>query len=176
MRRLSFSGYLESYVQYLSGRRTLALSQLAALVPSEPRLGEPLLLWATKTGRDRRLLELLEGQSGWQSELETLVSLGRRNRLETALAEEDPQLRPEYSKVWRSYLARADAPARDAGLKLEARKRALALEAAKSVTRYRMAKDLGLNPGNLHAFLTQGNASKLSLDRAFELVSYLEAA
>lgn len=52
----------------------------------------------------------------------------------------------------------------------------LALEAAKGVSRYRMAKDLGLNPGNLHAFLAQGNPSKLSLDRVFELVSYVEAA
>ena len=176
MQRLSFTGYLESYVQYLSGRRTLALPRLAALLPSEPRVGEPLLLWVAKTGHDQRLLKLLEGQDDLQRELETLVSLEQHNRLESALAAGDPRLRPEYSKVWRSYLARSHAPARDAALKLEARKRALALEATKDVTRYRMAKDLGLNPGNLHAFLTQGNASKLSLDRAFELVSYLEAA
>ena len=50
------------------------------------------------------------------------------------------------------------------------------MEATKGVTRYRMAKDLGLNPGNLHAFLSQGNVSKLALERAYELVDYLAAA
>ena len=85
-------------------------------------------------------------------------------------------MRPEYSKVWRSYVARRDAQGRDAELKLEARKRVLALESKKHVTRYRMAKDLGLNPGNLHAFLAQGNPNKLSLNRVVDLVEYLEAA
>ena len=103
-----------------------------------------------------------------------LASLERESRLQSALAAEDPRLRPEYTKVWQSYLARRDAHARDAQLKLEARKRVLALETSKGVSRYRMAMDLGFNPGNLHAFLAQGNATKLSLDRAFELVRYLE--
>lgn len=176
MRRLTFGGYLEFYVQYLAATETLALPKLTALLPSEPRLAEPLLLWAAKTGRDRKLSKLLEGQSALQEGLRTLVSLEEHHRLESALSAEDPVLRPEYSKVWRSYVARRDAPARDEELKLEARKRVLALEVAKGVTRYRMAKDLGLNPGNLHAFLAQGNPSKLSLSRAFELVGYLEAA
>jgi hypothetical protein len=39
-----------------------------------------------------------------------------------------------------------------------------------------MAKDLGLNHGNLHAFLSQGNPTKLSLERVVGLVEYLEAA
>ncbi len=46
----------------------------------------------------------------------------------------------------------------------------------RNVSRYRMAKDLGLNQGNLHAFLGQGNPNNFSLDHAFELVSYREAA
>lgn len=176
MRRLTFAGYLGSYVRFLGGQETLALSRLAALTRSEPRLVEPLLLWAAKTGRAGRLSELLEDRERLLGELETLVSMEQAGRLEPALATEDPRLRPEYSKVWRSYVARRDAPVRDAELKLEARKRVLALEKAKGVTRYRMAKDLGLNPGNLHAFLAQGDPSKVSLDRALGLVEYLEAA
>jgi len=39
-----------------------------------------------------------------------------------------------------------------------------------------MAKDLGLNPGNLHAFLSQGDPTKLSLDLVADLLKYLEAA
>lgn len=176
MRTLTFPGYLESYVLRLSGGKTLAVKELAAMATKEPRLVEPLLLWAVETDRSRSLCKLLKDGSRMAKELGTLESLGQQQALEPALASEDSALGPEYRKVWRSYLARANAPKRDAELKLQARRRVLELEATKNVSRYRMAKDLGLNPGNLHAFLAQGNASKLSLDRAFGLVDYLEAA
>ncbi len=176
MRRLTFSGYLESYVRHLAAEDTLALSRLACLAESRPRLVEPLLLWAVVTGRGARLSGLLRGRRKLERELEVLEWLDRRGELESALAGEDARLRPEYSKVWRSFVVRRDAPVRDTELKRQARERALELEARKSVTRYRMAKDLGLNQGNLHAFLAQGNVSKLSLDRALGLVDYLEAA
>jgi hypothetical protein len=176
MRHLTFKGYLESYVQYLAGVETLALPRLAALVQTEPRLAEPLLLWAVVTGRDARLSKLLEERSNLQRELWVLARLYENGSLESALASEDEDLRPEFHKVWRSYVVRRDAHTRDARLKLEARKRVLELERSKGVSRYRMAKDLELNPGNLHAFLAQGNAAKLSLDRALDLVDYLEAA
>jgi hypothetical protein len=176
MRTLGFPGYLESYVLRLSGGKTLAVKELASRATREPRLVEPLLLWAVETGRSRSLHRVLGDGSRMARELETLESLERQGTLERALASEDSPLGAEYQKVWRSYRVRANAPKRDAELKLEARRRVLELEATKSVSRYRMAKDLGLNPGNLHAYLAQGKASKLSLERALSLVDYLEAA
>jgi hypothetical protein len=176
MRQLTLSGFLDSYVRYLSGEDTLAPRRLVSLLPAEPRLAEPLLLWATVTGRSERLARLLAGNQDLLAELRQLVSLREAGRLEDVLSSEDPRLRPEYSKAWRSYVARRDAPARDARLKLEARERILTLESEKSVSRYRMAKDLGLNPGNLHAFLSQGDPKKMALEKAHRLVEYLEAA
>ena len=176
MRRLTFEGYLSSYVQQLAGQNTLSLSNLLGVAQKEPRLVEPLLLWAVVSGRAERLSRLLDGQRRQEQDLKNLVGLWQRGKLESELAADTSSVRLEFKKVWRSYVVRRDAPTRDAQLKLEARKRVLALEAAKGVTRYRMARDLGLNPGNLHAFLAQGNASKLSLDRAYGLVSYLEVA
>ena len=55
MRRLTFEGYLKSYVPYLAGQETQSVSQLARLAQSEPRLLEPLVLWAAVTGRAGRL-------------------------------------------------------------------------------------------------------------------------
>lgn len=176
MRRLTFTGFLESYVRALAGGKTLSLSKLAELSASEPRLVEPMLLWAATTDRADRLSGLLADREDLQRELAALVVLERSGSLQHMLTAEDSGLRPEYSKVWRSYVVRRDAAARDAELRLEVRKRILELEAQKNVTRYRMAKDLGLNPGNLHAFLSQGNPTKLSLDRVAELLQYLEAA
>jgi hypothetical protein len=128
------------------------------------------------TGRSGTLAEHLRAEPTLAAELSLLAELAEAGRLESALADEDPHLRPEYLKVWRSYVVRRDAHLRDADLKKLARQRALELEAKRQVTRYRVAKDLGLNPGNLHAFLAQGNVTKLSLEHAYELVEYLEAA
>lgn len=175
MRRLTLKGYLESYVPYLAGEDTHALARLARHLPDEPRLVAPMLLWAAVSDRGDRLLELLQSEDQRQ-ELGLLMSLQSASRLEAALTHEDPRLRPEYAKTWRSFVARRDATHRDADLKLEARKRALDLAAAKGVSRYRMARDLGLNDGNLHAFLAQGKPNALSLKLAFDLVEYLEAA
>lgn len=175
MRQLTLKGYLESYVPYLAGEDTLALARLARHLPEEPRLVAPMLLWAAVSGRDDRLLKLLQSEDQ-RRELEVLMSLQSASLLEAALAEEDSRLRPEYAKTWRSFIARRDAAHRDADLKLEARRRVLELASAKGVSRYRMARDLGLNHGNLHAFLTQGKPNALSLKRAFDLVEYLEAA
>lgn len=175
MRQLTLKGYLDSYVPYLAGEETHALPRLARRLQVEPRLVAPLLLWAAVSGRGDRLSRLLESEEQ-RGELEALMSLHSDSLLEPALAEEDPRLRPEYAKVWRSFVARRDGNRRDAELKLEARERVLALAREKGVSRYRMARDLNLNHGNLHAFLAQGKASALSLERAFELVEYLEAA
>jgi hypothetical protein len=176
VRRLTFGGFLEAYVRYLSGENTTDLSRLVGLLAAEPRLVEPLLLWATVTGRSKRLTELLHDERDLLAELQILGSLMEHGHMEQALASEDPRLRPEYAKTWRSYVARRDIPARDARRKLEARERVLALEAQKHVSRYRVAKDLGLNPGNLHAFLSQGDPRKLTLEKVYRLVDYLEAS
>jgi hypothetical protein len=176
MRRLTFAGFLESYVRSLAGKNTVALAELVERSVAEPRLVEPMLLWAVTSGRVARLARLLDGRGRLQRELSVLVELQQTDSLVSCLMSEDSRLRPGYSKVWRSYVARRDAQNRDAELKLEGRRRVLALESRKRVTRYRMAKDLGLNPGNLYAFLAQGNPTKLSLDRVVQLVEYLETA
>jgi hypothetical protein len=176
MRRLTFAGFLQSYVRALSGEDTLSLRRLTALAATEPRLVEPLLLWLAVTDRADTASDLLEDREALQQELRSLARLHAAGSLEQTLAAEETSLRPEYAKVWRSFVVRRDAVERDKALRLEARKRVLELEARKNVTRYRMAKDLGLNPGNLHAYLSQGDPTKLSLDRVVQLVEYLEAA
>ena len=176
MRQLTFKGFLGEYVQSLAGERTQSLTRLAELSTTEPRLVEPLLLWSAVSGNGERLAPLLAAQPRLEKDLAQLKGLQAEGRLEDALASEDGRLRAEYAKAWRSYVTRRDAFRRDADVRLSARDRVLALEKRKHVTRYRMAKDLGLNPGNLHAFLSQGNPTKLSLERVVQLVEYLEAA
>lgn len=176
MRRLTFAGYLKSYVGYLTGSDSLRLSTLWDRTSAYPRATEPLLLFAAVTGRSGLLASALPKNSPLVDDLRYLDALAQARALEEALSNEDPRLRPEYHKVWRSYVARRDANLRDADLKRTARQRIMDLEQEREVSRYRMAKDLRLNPGNLHAFLTQGNVAKLSLNHAYELLDYLDAA
>lgn len=175
MRQLTFKGFLGAYVAHLAGRKTTSLTELASLLESNMRLREPLVLWAVENKRGDRLAALLSDDEQARAELRMLTSLRERGRLEESLSRGDSDLRPEYLKVWQSFVVRRDAPLRDERLKLAARERVLALEVTRQVSRYRMAKDLGLNQGNLHAFLSQGNPKKLSLQHAYELVDYLEA-
>ena len=176
MRQLTWAGYLKTYVPYLADTRSQAMSRLAEQARMRPRATEPLLLLAATTGRAQELSRHIQDRPNLLAELRLLDELVREDQLEAALANEDSRLRPEYAKTWRSFVVRRDTVRRDARLKQVARDRVLALETSREVTRYRMAKDLGLNPGNLHAFLSQGNLSKLSLARAYQLVDYLEAA
>jgi hypothetical protein len=176
MRPLTFAGYLGASVSRLSGEDTLDPARLVSAVRRRPRLSAPLVLWAVETGRVDRFAGLLADDPRLRTELDTVHRLWAEGGLERALDQSPTPLRPEYAKAWHSYVARRDARQRDARLKMVARERALDLEARKRVSRYRLAKDLGLNPGNLHAFLTQGNAAKLSLKKAVALVKYLEAA
>lgn len=176
MRPLTFRGYLDTTVRDVARRQTRSLAELAAIARRRPALIEPLFLWAAKTNRATRLSDLFEGRPALQAELARLTALERTGGLEATLESRDPGLRDEYVDVWRAYVDRRDVKKHDDEMKLQARNRVLALEANKHVTRYRMAKDLGLNPGNLHAFLAHGNPKKISLKRAFDLVGYLEVA
>ncbi|MHB1477648.1 MAG: hypothetical protein ACYCXD_08775, partial [Coriobacteriia bacterium] len=100
MRRLTFEGYLGSYVRQLAGQNTSSLSSLVRRAQTEPRLVEPLLLWAVVSGRADRLSRLLDGQLDRERDLKTLVALWEEGRLESELATNGPSLKSEFTKVW----------------------------------------------------------------------------
>jgi hypothetical protein len=174
VRELTFKGFLQRYLRELSGTDTLSLRRLAQMTSSTPRLYEPLALLAASEGRLKELENLLLDNRYADKDFVALSVYPSAIALEQALEREDRSLRPEYHKVWNSYRIRRDAHLRDARLKLSARNRALSLERGAKVSRYRICKDLNLNPGNLHAFLTKEEPFRLSLDKSYALVEYLE--
>jgi hypothetical protein len=174
VRELTFRGFLRRYLRELSGTDTLSLHRLVQMVDSIPRLYEPLALWVTLEGRLGELKRLLPDNRYTSKDFAVLSAYPNTKALEQAFARGEKSLRSEYHKVWNSYQVRRDAHLRDAQLKLSARNRALSLEKEIGVSRYRIGKDLGLNPGNLHAFLTKGEPFRLSLEKSYALVEYLE--
>jgi hypothetical protein len=174
MRQLTLKGFLKPYLQYLSGEQTLSVSKLVEKLNSEPRLVHPLMLWAVLNGQASRLMTLLEDRDELKQELCVFIDLAQQGSLEKGLEANAKGISEGTLKVWNSYRARRDAPLRDEKLKQAAHGRALALEKTAGVSRYRMAKDLKLNSGNLHAFLAFGDVSKMSLDKAYQLIEYLQ--
>lgn len=173
MRQLTLKGFLKTYLKYLSGENTLSVALLGEKIQTEPRLAHPLMLWAVLSGQAEVLMTRLDNRVDLLHELKTLTCFKNCEELEVALEVGAEGISEGTQKVWNSYKVRRDASLRDERLKRAAREQVLVLEQAVGVTRYRLSKDLRLNPGNLHAFLTFGDVRKLSLDKTYQLLEYL---
>ena len=176
MRELTFVGFLRRYVRDLSISGTNSVSKLSAEAAGEnPRLREPLLLYALFSGKETTLLRSAEGTA-----LEKLYSsvLDRYNKEQMlhAFLASDPELPSAYHKVWRSYMAQKNRKDTDAQTKELMRQRILAMQADKGVSNYRIYKELDLNPGNINDWLKNGAGEKVSLATARKALAYVQSA
>lgn len=176
MRELTFKGFLAQYVRQLSRQNTLNLHKLTAeAIGDNPRLREPLLLYALFSGKQDLLLMAAQG-SPLQKPYTELLSQYSAEQVTTLLEEDSPVLAREYHKVWRSYLSRRNQLQADNHTKELMRKKVKRLQEANSITTYRIYTDLGLNPGNLNAWLKHGDGNKVSLDTARLALHYVEGS
>ena len=171
MRELTFPGFLGSYVRSLSQKNTAslyALSQEAA--QDNPRLREPLYLYALFSDK----LPLLQkaAQSNPIPGFSEIVDRFDKDTVLSLLTRDDPALPEGCRKVWRSYLAQKNRCAAESDTKELMRQRILALQKENGLSTYRLYTDLGLNPGNINAWLKYGESSKVSLQTARRLYRY----
>lgn len=173
MRELTFAGFLRRYVRELSTQDTLDVCKLVKEAQQEnPRLREPLFLYAMETGK----LPLLLAACAGSNLAEGYGQLAKRYdaaSLRQALQESAPELDGGYHKVWRSYQSMRSRPQSDAHTKELMRARVLLLQKEKRVTNYRLYTDLRLNPGNINAWLKHGDGNKVSLAHARQMLQYL---
>jgi hypothetical protein len=173
VRELTFAGFLSRYVRELSLSGTNAISILAREAAEKNyRLREPLILFALFTDRIPLLRKSIRNDK-LKRHAESILDRYDRERMLQALKEEDPELPPEYRKVWRSYLVRKNRKKAEAHTKELARQHILALQKEKGVSNYRIYKTLGLNPGNINDWLKNGTGEKVSLAvarKAFEFM------
>ena len=174
MRELTFVGFLRRYVRDLSMSGTNSISKLTAEAAGDnPRLREPLLLYALFSGKETTLLRSAEGTALEKQYCSVLDRYNKEQMLHAFLTG-DPELPSAYHKVWRSYLAQKNRKDTDAQTKELMRQRILAMQADKGVSNYRIYKELNLNPGNINDWLKNGAGEKVSLTtarRAFEYVN-----
>lgn len=174
MRELTFAGYLTKYVRDLSFGETTRLSTLAEEAAwKNPRLREPLLLYALYTDKADVLLRATKDKD-LKERFQTILLQFSRDEIEHALQNESSALPDEYKKVWRSYTIQRDRYKGDDHTKELMRKKVLRLQELGKVTNYRIYKELGLNPGNVNAWLKHGTSDKVSLETARAVLRYVE--
>ena len=174
MRELTFRGFLIQYVRQLSEQETNSLYKLAAEAgSSNPRLREPLLLYAVYSQKQDVLLQATK-EPALHAEYRRLALLYTADTMTDLLEQTSPVLPYEYHKVWKSYQSRKNRSQVDDHTKELMRQKVKRLQEKNGVTNYRIYTDLRLNPGNLNAWLKHGDSEKVSLEVARKTLRYVE--
>ena len=175
MRELTFRGFLTQYVRQLSVNETNSLYKLAAEASNgNPRLREPLFLYALYAQKQGVLL-LATKDPSLRADYDGLVSRYTVASMTELLEQASPVLPVEYHKVWRSYQSRKNKWQADNHTKELMRQKIKRLQLKSGVTNYRIYTDLKLNPGNLNAWLKNGDSEKVSLETARRVLRYVES-
>lgn len=176
MRELTFRGFLTQYVKRLSMQDTNSLYKLAAEAGgSNPRLREPLLLYAMYSEKQGLLLQATKEPTLHES-YSLIVSCYDADAMTVLFETASPELPAEHHKVWKSYLALKNRGQADNHTKELMRQKVKRLQEKYGVTNYRIYTDLQLNPGNLNAWLKHGDSDKVSLETARRTLRYVETA
>ena len=173
MRELTFKGFLTQYVRQLSKSDTNSLYKLAAEAGSDnPRLREPLLLYALYSGKQAVLLQAAKDPELY-AEYKKMLAYGAEEMTQL-LESHASELPAEYHKVWRSFQSQKNRGQADDHTKELMRQKVRRLQDQCGVSNYRIYTDLKLNPGNVNAWLKHGVADKVSLDTARRTLRYVE--
>lgn len=168
---LTFKGFLKSYCRELTGLETNSLKRLVrSVVADSPSAAEAVFLLALAQDKGDYALEL--AHDTWM--VDGYVKVRELYRTCSSWDElfELEELPHRYLNVWRSYLAvknRAATNRRVAGLM---REKTLAALEQSDTTCYSLCKQLGLNKGNVYAYLHGGDNSKVSRETARSIMEY----
>ena len=174
MRKLTFEGFLKQYVAELAGVQTAGIHKLADCLSENPRLKEPLFLYALAFDKVD-LLVRYTANSTIAAEYEQLSNLYSLEQMRLLLENQSLELPEGYLKVWRSYCSVRDAALADNDTKDLIHRRVVEIQQKKHLTNYRIYADLKLNPGNVNAWLKHNDSSKMSLDCARQIYKYAKS-
>ena len=174
MRKLTFEGFLKQYVAELSGVQTASVHKLADCLNENPRLKEPLFLYALTFDKVDLLLRYTV-TSAVVAEYEQLSNRYSLAQMLVLLENQSPELTEGYLKVWRSYCSVRDTSLAANDTNALIHHRVLELQRKKKLTNYRLYTDLKLNPGNVNAWLKHNDSSKMSLDCAHQIYKYAKS-
>lgn len=162
---LTFRGFLQQYCQELTGLQTTSLKRLChAAATDAPRAVEPLFLLAVKEGRVPYLRKAAAGTPLEAKYEQWAALLAKHGSLDSML--DDSEAPQRLRKVYAAYKGKRDAIDADRRIIAQMRKKTLAAMKPQRLTTYRICQDLGLNLGNVYAYLGKGDVTKVSRDTA----------
>lgn len=171
---LTFRGFLRAYCRELTGLPTDNLRKLLqAVLDDAPAAFEVVMAFAATQGKQNYLAELARGTRLEAEYARVAREIERAGGIEPYVQFETSPER--YRKVWHAYRAKREAVANDRRVVALMGEKLRVLMEEKSLTTYRLCKDLGLNKGNIYAFLHKGDASKVSRRTARRILNYVEA-
>ena len=169
--RRTLKGFLEQYCRELSGLDTSSLRKLLAATEGNARLVEPLFALAAVQGKAGYLVRISEGAWFHDDYASLAGKLGRCGSLEELLSSGEAPAR--YASVLAAFHAQGDILAASRRVNALLRPRIVSALSRRGITRYRLCKDLGLNLGNVYAYLA-GDDSKVSKEAAQRILAYVD--
>jgi hypothetical protein len=159
----------------MSGEKTISVNKLADYLQEDnPRLAEPLLLYAMETGIARRLFGRIRDEE-ILAEYRAVIGICKERSI-LALDETERESLPwGYQKLlatWKSVEEKNKRVVRSKKMRLE---KTLELMESRNVNNAQIYHALDLNPGNTNAYLKHGDVSKFSLENATKIMKYLYA-
>ena len=175
MRRPVFSRWIKKQVLEIADTESINLRKLAAAAQKEkPRLVEPLLLYAVAVGHVDRLIGFIYRDNVRESYEKVLAVISGIDLEEAARSgQSDDSLPREYGKFLASYRASYKWPETVKDSKRMRWERSRALQLEKGVSAAEIYRALGLNAGNVNAYLKHGDTDKISLQHATDIMDYL---
>ncbi len=169
MRELTFKGYLLSQLQELSGLNSTSLYTFSHLSCHNARLKDVLTLYLVMYTEENLKDKLIKKFDYLNSSCEKLEGLDDDNA-EIHLQKDSLS---EYRTVYNNFLYQRNRKEQENKLKKMICVKISEVKKAKSVSNYRIYKEMNLNPGNVNAFLKNEDTSKVSLDTARKILAFV---
>lgn len=174
---LSFENFLKGYVKSLSQNKTQSLKKLLfEASTSNPRLIEPLILYIHCNSLDNTYSKFAYQSSEDFKKKYLEIKLNYPDMKELYSDLENKKCSNEFNKVFASYLYQKNRKTVEDELKNKMIQKIILLAREKQLSRYRIAKELKLNPGNLNSFLNHQKTNALSMKKSLLLLNYLNAS
>ena len=169
MRELTFKGYLRSQLQELSGLNSTSLYAFSKFAIDNARLKDALSLYLVMYTEEGLRNKLLKKYEFLNVSCEKLCGLNESN-LDSYLKDNNQS---EYTTVYNNFLYQRNHREQENRIKTMMYERIIEVKKIKCVTNYCIYKHLELNPGNVNAFLKNGDVSKVSLDTVRKILSFV---
>lgn len=164
MRELTFKGYLQQQLCELSDCNSKSLYKFARLAESNARLRDVLCLFFNYFVDDKLKKQLCKRFPYLAKGCDRLQGVSP-DYLDDSLS--------EYKTIYENYLNQKNKKQNEDKVKALMQKRTVEVQKEKGITNYRIYKSLNLNPGNVNAFLKNGDVSKMGLNTVRKILEFV---